>query len=72
MKASVSHQATFNSLASHAAVGALLFHVATGRYPVDGASVRELRAAHEAHARTDLASLRPDCSAALVAVVERR
>ncbi len=53
------------------AVGVLLFHVASGRYPVEGTSVEALRAAHEAHARTDFASLRPDCPAALLALVER-
>lgn len=52
-------------------LGVLLFHVATGQYPVRGRSLRELRDAHSRGARASLAALRPDLPRALVAAVDR-
>lgn len=52
-------------------VGVLLFHLATGRYPVEGSTLEELRDRHAASDRSDLSSLRPDYPGALVKVIER-
>jgi len=52
-------------------VGVLLFHLATGRYPVDGSTLEELRARHAAGDLSNLPSLRPDYPEALVKVIER-
>jgi tetratricopeptide (TPR) repeat protein len=52
-------------------LGALLFHLATGSYPVRGRSLRELRDAHAHGDRIALAALRADLPTALTAVIER-
>jgi tetratricopeptide (TPR) repeat protein len=51
-------------------LGVLLFFVATGKYPVTGRSLRDLRDAHAQGRRTLLASLRPDLPKLPVQVVE--
>jgi tetratricopeptide (TPR) repeat protein len=52
-------------------LGTLLFHLATGQYPVAGGSLRAVRDAHALGKRTPLATLRPELSPPLVAVIER-
>ncbi|HUE86491.1 MAG TPA: protein kinase [Vicinamibacterales bacterium] len=52
-------------------VGALLFCLATRRYPVPGRSLRALREAHQRGRRTTLADLAPALPAGVIAVVER-
>jgi serine/threonine protein kinase/tetratricopeptide (TPR) repeat protein len=52
-------------------LGVLLFHLATNRYPVDGRSIRELRAAHRSANRHSLAALRPDLPPVLVDAITR-
>lgn len=53
------------------AVGALLFRLVTGRYPVEAASWAELREKHARRERTPLRDLRPDLPADFVQAVER-
>lgn len=53
------------------AFGVLLFYLATGRYPIRGESVDELRRAQAAGRRRWLRDLRPDLPAALVQLVDR-
>jgi eukaryotic-like serine/threonine-protein kinase len=53
------------------AVGVLLFHLVTGRYPLSGSSLRDLEEAHATRARVRLADVRADLPDAFVAVVER-
>jgi len=52
------------------AVGVLLFHLLTRRYPVTGDTLDELKRAHVSSARVDLRALRPDVPRALAAVIE--
>jgi tetratricopeptide (TPR) repeat protein len=52
-------------------LGTLLFHLATVQYPVAGGSLRAVRDAHALGKRTPLATLRPELSPRLVAVIER-
>lgn len=52
-------------------LGALLFQLATRRYPVEGRSLRSLRDAHENGARASLGALRPDLPVSVTAVIER-
>ncbi|MGQ0735014.1 MAG: protein kinase domain-containing protein [Acidobacteriota bacterium] len=52
------------------ALGALLFYLVTGTFPVAGRTLAELRAAHRAGARTRLRDLRADLPAAFVRAVE--
>lgn len=52
-------------------VGVLLFHLATGEYPVSGSNIYQLEAAHESGARSRLADLRPELPAFFLAAVER-
>jgi serine/threonine protein kinase/Tol biopolymer transport system component len=52
-------------------VGVLLFYLVTGRYPVEGRSIEEIRAQHQAGRRVRLQDLRSDVPAAFVHVVER-
>ena len=42
------------------AIGVLLFHLLTGRYPVEGADLGKLRAAHASGARRTVLDVRPD------------
>jgi tetratricopeptide (TPR) repeat protein len=51
-------------------LGALLFYLATGQYPVNGPSLRDLRDAHAQGIRTSLKSLRPDLPAGLIRAIE--
>ena len=52
-------------------VGVLLFHLVTASHPVQGATMTEIRAAHERLDRRRLRDLRPDLSAEFVRIVER-
>jgi TolB-like protein/tRNA A-37 threonylcarbamoyl transferase component Bud32 len=52
-------------------LGVLLYHLVTGSYPVRGSSVREIREAHAADARTPLRVERPDLAAPFVRIVDR-
>ena len=52
------------------AIGVLLFHLLTGRYPVEGANLGELRSAHAAGTRRTVLDVRPDLPVALAHVVE--
>jgi dipeptidyl aminopeptidase/acylaminoacyl peptidase len=51
--------------------GALLFRLATGTSPVAGATVREIRDAHDQGARPSLRTIRPDLPASLVEAIDR-
>jgi hypothetical protein len=53
------------------ALGVLLYHLVTGRYPVTAASLDELRRRVREGEHTPLLDLRPDLPAAFAAVVER-
>jgi WD40 repeat protein len=53
------------------ALGALMFHLVTGAFPVTGRSLAELRDAHAAGARTRLRDLRADVPAPFVRLVEK-
>jgi TolB-like protein/predicted Ser/Thr protein kinase len=52
-------------------LGVLLYHLVTGAYPVRGRSVRDIREAHAAGARTPLAVERPDLPSPFVRIVDR-
>ena len=52
------------------AIGVLLFHLLTVRYPVEGADLRELRSAHASGTRRFLLDVRPDLPEGLARVVE--
>ena len=52
------------------ALGILLFHLLTGKYPVDGSSLSAIRAAHEFGPRLTMLDLRPDLPEPLARVVE--
>jgi tetratricopeptide (TPR) repeat protein len=52
------------------AIGVLLFHLLTAKYPVEGADLEKLRAAHLSGARRTLLDVRPDLPQALAHVVE--
>ena len=64
------HHAPATAASDLYSLGALLFHLATGAYPVQGRSFRELRAAHARGERTTLRTRRPDLPEALVVAVE--
>jgi len=53
------------------ALGVLLYHLVTGRYPYQAQDVDELRQAQATNRRTPLHDLRPDLPSAFVDVVER-
>ena len=53
------------------ALGAVLFHLLTGVFPVQAADLPELRRAHDQGDPTDIRSLRPDIGRGLAAVVTR-
>jgi Tol biopolymer transport system component len=53
------------------ALGVLLFHLATGRFPVTGGSIRELGDVHAHGDRTRLRDLRADLPVPLVRAVEK-
>ncbi len=52
-------------------LGVLLFYLLSGRLPVEGASLAELKSAHARQVRTRLRDLRPELPDAVVQVVER-
>jgi len=52
------------------AIGVLLFNLLTAQYPVEGADLEKLRAAHGSGARRTLLDVRPDLPQALAHVVE--
>jgi hypothetical protein len=52
-------------------LGVLLFHLVTGKYPVEGANRAEIQAAHALHRRTRLRDARPDLPDGVVQVIER-
>jgi serine/threonine protein kinase len=52
-------------------LGVLLFYLLSGRVPVEGASVSELKAAHARGVRVLLRDLRPELPEAVVQVIER-
>jgi TolB-like protein/Tfp pilus assembly protein PilF len=51
--------------------GVLLYHLATGSYPVTGKSVQDLEAAHQQGRRVPLATLAPHLPAPLAHAIER-
>ena len=53
------------------AAGVLLYHLVTSRFPIEGASPRELNDAHERGARRRLRDERPDLPDSFIAIVER-
>jgi hypothetical protein len=53
------------------ACGVLLFHLVTNRFPVEGASLSAIRAAHERGERRRLRDERPDLPDSFIAIVER-
>jgi TolB-like protein len=52
-------------------LGVVLYHLATGAYPVQGATIGDVRHAHERGERRSLRTARPGLPAGLVRVVER-
>ena len=52
------------------AIGVMLFNLLTAQYPVEGADVTKLRAAHASDRRRTLLDVRPDLPEALARVVE--
>jgi Tol biopolymer transport system component len=52
-------------------LGVLLFHLATGRYPIQARTLVEIRAAHARGVRTSLRDFRPDLPTCLVAAIDR-
>jgi serine/threonine protein kinase/Tol biopolymer transport system component len=52
-------------------LGVLLYHLATGSFPVSGRSLRDLRDAHARGAHVPLETRRPDLPARLTSVIER-
>ena len=52
-------------------LGVLLFYLLSGRLPVEGASLADLKSAHAKRTRTLLRDLRPELPEAVVQVVER-
>lgn len=52
-------------------VGVLLFHLATGTYPVRGRTIADLRVSHAHDDRADIASIRSGMPAPLAALISR-
>ena len=52
-------------------LGVLLFHLATGRFPIEGDSLTEIREWHRSGRRNHLRDLRPDLPLPFVAAVEK-
>ncbi|HEX5215825.1 MAG TPA: protein kinase [Vicinamibacterales bacterium] len=52
-------------------LGVLLFRLVTGKYPVNGKTVDQVRAAHERNERLHLRDVRPDLPPGFVKAVER-
>ena len=51
-------------------LGALLFHLATGSYPISGRTIREIRESHAKGARAKLRDARPDLPDPLITAVD--
>jgi TolB-like protein len=51
-------------------LGVLLYHLLTGKYPVEGRTIQDVRAAHEQGRRATLKTARPDLPPALVRVID--
>ena len=52
-------------------LGALLFRLATGAFPVAGTTVREIRQAHEQGVRPSIRTIRPDLPPRLIDAIDR-
>lgn len=52
-------------------LGVLLFHLATGKYPVNGRTIADLRAAHQERRATTISQARPDLPTAIVDAIDR-
>jgi serine/threonine protein kinase/Flp pilus assembly protein TadD len=52
------------------ALGVLLYHLVTAKYPVEGTNLQELKAAHESGSRRTLLDERPDLPERFVQVIE--
>jgi serine/threonine-protein kinase len=52
-------------------LGILLYHLATGAYPISGQSLKDIREAHARGDRTTLAVARPDLPGAFVSIIDR-
>jgi Tol biopolymer transport system component len=52
-------------------LGVLLFYLLSGRYPVEGATLADIKTGHKGGTRTRLRDLRPELPEAFVQVVER-
>ena len=52
-------------------LGVLLYRLTTGRYPVEGRTLEDVREAHAQGARASLRAVRPDLPNALVSAIER-
>ncbi len=52
-------------------VGVLLYHLVSGKYPIEGSTIGEIRAAHMQGRRTRLADRRADLPLAFMQVVDR-
>jgi eukaryotic-like serine/threonine-protein kinase len=52
-------------------LGVLLFHLATGQYPIHGRSIRDIRDAHLAASRVSVADPRSDLAPHLVSAIDR-
>jgi TolB-like protein/Tfp pilus assembly protein PilF/tRNA A-37 threonylcarbamoyl transferase component Bud32 len=52
-------------------LGVLLYHLATGSYPIRGRTIREVRRAHEQNERIAIRTARPDVRPALARAIER-
>jgi serine/threonine protein kinase len=52
-------------------LGALLFYLVTGRFPIEGRSTGEIKRAHETGTHSRVTDLRPELPTAFAAVIER-
>ena len=52
-------------------LGVLVFHILSGRYPVEGRTVSDIRTAHRTGSRVRLRDARPDVPAPLAKAIER-
>jgi eukaryotic-like serine/threonine-protein kinase len=52
-------------------LGVLIYHLVTGRYPIDATSVEAIERAHRRHELRPLRDARPDLPSAFVKVIER-
>ena len=52
-------------------LGVLLFHILSGKYPIEGQTLSDIRAAHANNLRSSLRTSRPDVPIQLARVIER-